>query len=161
MHTSKNKSNEDKIVLNYGDSLLRKRDVDLLLSSSSWLNDVLISFYFEYVADQRRNEEKENVVLVNSCTAQCVKLSGGSEYLLEPLRNESTRFMIFPLNDCDSLSFDETQGGSHWSLLVLDLEEKHIYHFDSMGTSNTSAAKLFKENLRSMFSSNDPRNGKQ
>ena len=37
---------EDEIVLNFNDSLLRKSDVDLL-SGPYWLNDNLIAFAFE------------------------------------------------------------------------------------------------------------------
>lgn len=39
---------DDDIVLNFNDSLLRKSDVKLL-EDSHWLNDNLIAFCFEYV----------------------------------------------------------------------------------------------------------------
>lgn len=40
------------IVLNYGDSLLRTSEIEIL-KSNCWLNDVLIGFYFEYLDNQK------------------------------------------------------------------------------------------------------------
>jgi sentrin-specific protease 8 len=48
----------DKIVLSYHDSCLYESDVDILKSNSAWLNDRIISFYFEYLQyDVFQNEK--------------------------------------------------------------------------------------------------------
>lgn len=39
----------DKLALSYHDSCLYDSDVSILKSSTSWLSDRIISFYFEYL----------------------------------------------------------------------------------------------------------------
>lgn len=44
--------NNNPVVLSYHESLLRRSDVDLL-RGPNWLNDTIISFYFEYLEIDR------------------------------------------------------------------------------------------------------------
>jgi sentrin-specific protease 8 len=39
----------EKIILSYHDSCLYQSDLDILKCDSGWLNDRIISFYFEYL----------------------------------------------------------------------------------------------------------------
>ena len=39
----------DKLIISYHDSCLYESDVDILSSETEWLNDRIISFYFDYL----------------------------------------------------------------------------------------------------------------
>jgi sentrin-specific protease 8 len=51
--------------------------------------------------------------------------------------SSSTELVFFPLNNNTSVT---KSGGSHWTLLVLDVPRAAIYSFDSMQGSNDRAA---------------------
>jgi len=53
----------DKKVLSYNDVLLRRADVELL-TGPRWLNDQVISFYFEYITQERLQGGHQSVVFV-------------------------------------------------------------------------------------------------
>ena len=53
----------DDKVLDYGDALLRVRDV-ALLTGRHWLNDALLSFYFEWL--RRERADRPGVALVDA-----------------------------------------------------------------------------------------------
>lgn len=130
--------NKNKVVLNYGESLLRQHDVDLL-KGPFWLNDSIISFYFEFLEKDCYPSYKY-ILFVSPEVTQCIKMSPESEIslFLDPLlENEKREFIFFALNDNDAL---ESSGGSHWSLLVLSIPEKMIFHFDSSNGSNYTQA---------------------
>jgi len=59
---------------------------------------------------------------------------------------DQTELVFFPLNDNQNVS---KMGGSHWTLLVLDVQRRSFYSFDSMSTSKTpsAAAKKLAEKL--------------
>lgn len=42
---------DNKIILSYGDSCLYESDLEILKVDTSWLNDRIISFYFEYLQE--------------------------------------------------------------------------------------------------------------
>jgi len=62
-----------------------------------------------------------------------------------------TSIVFFPVNDNSNLS-DFNAGGSHWSLLVLDLDQLTFYHFDSCNQSNLQAACQLAKAVYSSFS---------
>ena len=133
------------VVLSYHESLLRLSDIDLL-NGPCWLNDSIISFYFEYL-EIGRFRRHPALVFVHPQVTQCIKLSPTTELsvFLEPLLSNRCKFIFFALNDNEET---EVSGGSHWSLLVFSGPEKTIFHFDSSrGTNHEQAmefgAKLF------------------
>lgn len=40
----------DKLILSYHDACLYESDLEILKSDTSWLNDRIIGFYFEYIS---------------------------------------------------------------------------------------------------------------
>ncbi|KAL3159525.1 hypothetical protein ABBQ38_009940 [Trebouxia sp. C0009 RCD-2024] len=50
-------------VLSYGDNLLRRGDVELL-QGPHWLNDQIITFYFDYLRLERFAKEHDDVLFV-------------------------------------------------------------------------------------------------
>lgn len=117
-----------KVILDYGDSLLYDYDVELL-EDCCWLNDKLIGFVFEYFEAEQFREIKDKVAFLHPSVSQLVKMTSTNEGtdILESLNLKSKDLVFIPINDNEGLG----AGGSHWSLLVIDLMNKECLHFDS------------------------------
>lgn len=139
-----NNTNSDGIILSFHEALLRRSDIELL-NGPYWLNDQIISFYFEYLEKAIFKTNKE-LLFVSAEVSQCLKLVPEEEIkiFLEPLEAIEKSFIFFPINDHDQNS----AGGSHWSLLVFSRPESKFFHFDSNG-SNYRAAKDFVTHIES------------
>lgn len=137
-------------ILSYNESLLKESDVQLL-KGPYWLNDTIISFYFEYL----ESELFRNVsflLFVSPEVTQCIKVSPQRELsiFLDPLVSSATRdFIFFALNDNELI---DSSGGSHWSLLVLSRPEKMMFHFDSSNGSNDMQAIELAHKILKYFS---------
>lgn len=108
--------NSNLTVLSYNESLLRKSDVDLL-KGPHWLNDTIISFYFEYL-ETEFFKGNDSFLFVSPEVTQCIKISpqGELHVFLNPLLEEKNpKFIFFALNDNEQTEYS---GGSHWSLLA-------------------------------------------
>lgn len=108
--------NTNVTVLSYNESLLRKSDVDLL-KGPHWLNDTIISFYFEYL-ELDFFKGNNSFLFVSPEVTQCIKISPQEELniFLDPLiKEKDPKFIFFALNDNE---LTEYSGGSHWSLLL-------------------------------------------
>lgn len=140
--------NPDKndIVLSFHDYLLRTSDV-ALLQRTDWLNDIIIGFYFEYLNQQYKKDNR--LLFIGPEVAQLLKMQNPSQYniFLDPIEATNYDFIFFPLNDCDS----NEAGGSHWSLLIYSHVEKMCYHFDSSSGINSSSAKKLARKVTKYF----------
>ncbi|KAJ8950585.1 hypothetical protein NQ314_007809 [Rhamnusium bicolor] len=134
-------------VLSYNESLLRESDVDLL-KGPYWLNDTIISFYFEYL-ETELFKGQSFLLFVSPEVTQCIKVSPQRELrvFLDPLVSTARRdFIFFALNDNE---LTESSGGSHWSLLVFSRPEKMTFHYDSShGVNELQAVELAEKILR-------------
>lgn len=124
--------NKDDVVLNFHESLLRQSDVQLLMGPY-WLNDQIISFYFEYLEKIIFKNENQ-LLFISPEVTQCIKIVPESEIsiFLEPLKANEKLFIFFALNNNEA----DSVGGTHWSLLVFSRPENKFYHFDSMNGFN-------------------------
>ncbi|KAK6626442.1 hypothetical protein RUM44_008915 [Polyplax serrata] len=132
--------NKNPVILNFNDTLLHQSDVDLL-NGPHWLNDNIITFYFEYLEKVAYLGEK-NFLFISPEVVQCLKATKASELsvFLDPLAAKQRKFVFLALNNCEIM---DKAGGSHWSLLVYSQPEETFYHFDSLkGTNYKQAAKL-------------------
>ena len=68
-------SRMDSIVVSYHDSLLRQSDV-ALLSAPNWLNDQLVSFFFEYLANEHflYSRHSQKLAFIDPAVTQMIKL---------------------------------------------------------------------------------------
>ncbi len=148
--------NNDKIILNYNDSLLHESDLSLL-ERNNWLNDRLIGFFSEYF---EKNLFKDNVLnnnfgFVDPSTVQLLKLCDNLEEakicFLDPLELSQKSIIFFPLNNNKELF---KAGGSHWSLLVVNKKEKSLIHYDSLSNTNFNEARLFYDKYKSYLQLN-------
>ncbi|XP_045775146.1 sentrin-specific protease 8, partial [Maniola jurtina] len=135
---------KSSVVLSFHEILLHQSDV-ALLSGPHWLNDTIISFYFEYLEKLIFCEAKE-LLFVSPEVTQCIKMVETNDIgiFLEPLQINTKKFVFFALNDNSS---PDTAGGSHWSLLVFSRNENSFFHFDSSSGSNHDVAWDFASHL--------------
>ncbi|XP_041347488.1 sentrin-specific protease 8-like [Gigantopelta aegis] len=129
---------EDPIILNFNDSLLRKSDVSLL-EGPYWLNDNIIGFCLEYFEKEKFSHSVDRLCLMNPAFVQLIKLSRVEELsiLLESLYLPVKQFVFLPVNDNPR----DAAGGSHWSLLVYVRSKQEFRHYDSSGNTNSAMAK--------------------
>ncbi|XP_071052346.1 sentrin-specific protease 8-like isoform X2 [Onthophagus taurus] len=134
----------NNVILSYHESLLRKSDVELL-KGPCWLNDTVISFYFEYL-EINKFKSDPMLLFVPPQVTQCIKVSPSNEIgiFLDPLNSHNKDFIFFALNDNEQT---ECSGGSHWSLLVFSYPERAVYHYDSSRGSNQHQAYEFANKL--------------
>nr|CAH7727696.1 unnamed protein product [Callosobruchus chinensis] len=143
-------SSTDAIVLSYNECLLRESDVELL-RGPHWLNDSIISFYFEYLQSDLFSDCPQLLFVAPEVT-QCIKISplGDIGVFLDPLVSNIQRdFIFFALNDNEST---ESSGGSHWSLLVFSRPECTVFHYDSSNGSNQMPAIELSQKILKFFS---------
>lgn len=135
---------DDEAVLSFHETLLRQSDV-ALLRGPHWLNDHIISFYFEYL-DMVLFETNTNMLFVSPEVTQCLKIVSEDQIniFLEPLDAANKSFIFFPINNNE---YDQA-GGSHWSLLVFSRPDKSFFHFDSMPPSNERQCQSFIRRIK-------------
>jgi sentrin-specific protease 8 len=135
---------DDPIILNFHEALLHKSDIDLL-SGPHWLNDNIISFYFEYL-EKIAYKDEDKFLFVNPDVTQCLKISPSDDLLifLDPLQAKKREFIFLVLNNCEKT---DSPGGTHWSLLVYSKPEDTFFHFDSSAGSNFKQAWKLASNL--------------
>lgn len=135
---------DNPVVLNFHESLLRVSDVELL-RGPCWLNDTIISFFFEYL-EIRKFKSNPILLFVPPQVTQCIKITPVEEIsiFLNPLESETRDFIFFALNDNEQT---EVSGGTHWSLLVFSYPERKVFHFDSsLGSNHYPAMELGMNN---------------
>lgn len=140
---------EDRIVLSYHDALLKQSDV-ALLDGRHWLNDQIISFFFEYMS-RDVHQDNESLLFVSPEVTQCLKMvsSAEVEMFLGPVNAHEKMVIFFALND----QAQNAAGGSHWSLLLYYKPMATFYHFDSATPSNHHVAESMMDKLKPFLTS--------
>ncbi|XP_073435534.1 sentrin-specific protease 8 isoform X2 [Dendrobates tinctorius] len=140
----------DRVVLSFGDSLLRSSDVTLL-DAPNWLNDNLIGFTFEFLASTLAPSTAEKIALLSPEVSQFIKCCGkDAPDFLHPLALPEKDLILLPVND----NAGTQAGGTHWSLLAYFGGVREFLHYDSAPGTNTSHAQLMARNLTSMLGGN-------
>ncbi|KNC45930.1 sentrin-specific protease 8 [Thecamonas trahens ATCC 50062] len=121
-----------------------------LLDDGAWLNDNIISFYFEYLVrdvvaggdgDGDGDGDGLPVVFLPPATVFLMTAVPDPSMLapsFEPLGLGKAKQIVIAVNDKTSLT--DHIGGSHWSLLVYSAEDRTYRHYDSAGGCNAAAA---------------------
>lgn len=135
----------DTLVTTLLDADIYGRDVDLFLPRN-WLNDSCINYCLRQFEIQLSNQE---ILLMDPSVVSFLRIQCDDEDEYTELalgQQASLRTWIFmPVNNSESFENVST----HWSLLLLHTVSARLFHFDSCGKSNKSAAlstsvKLFK-----------------
>lgn len=104
----------DRKLLEYADIVLRARDVSTL-ARTQWLNDQIMSFYFDYL---KAKADDLRIELIQAATVQLVLWTEGEGEddelgpFLDPLDLGSKELVLLPVNNSDSPMTPES--GSHW-----------------------------------------------
>ncbi|CAF1362178.1 unnamed protein product [Adineta ricciae] len=146
----------DPILVSYHDSIVRVSNLKTL-DDSNWLDDSIITFAFEYLQyDSKFAQHQSNsCVFVSPSVVQLLKMSDDSfaDQLLQSIDFLEKKFLILPINDNRHVN---AFAGSHWSLLILAIQDKVLYHFDSMSSANDRTAKDIQSKLRVFFHTQVP-----
>lgn len=155
----------NQIILSFHDAIIYQEDLKILKTETEWLNDRVISFYFEYLSKEVYEDEKilfigklkfnrfKNYLLLKFLkgpeVTQAIKIMGNpgevKMIFLDPLNATSRNFIIFAVNDNTA----NAAGGSHWSLCVWSKNENTFFHFDSSSGSNSSSCSKLVKILKS------------
>lgn len=133
-------ASEGEIILSYHDTLLRSSDVELL-HGPRWLNDNIISFWFEYL-EHELYKDAASICFISPQIAQFIKSAYSCNNvedvtaMLESFDLGPKNLVLVPINDCD-VNVNEA-GGSHWSLLIYRADKRIFEHYDSHKASINS-----------------------
>lgn len=102
----------DPSLITYHDVTLHSSDIQLL-NAPNWLNDNLISFYFEYLTYEVFKDHQEDLLFVHPGTIFMISFQEKPEDIREvvaPLKMERKKLIFMPINN----NRDISSGGSHW-----------------------------------------------
>ena len=121
--------NQDRIVLSYSDSIIRQSDLKLL-EGPHWLNDRIISFYFEYLFE-KEFDSSDKLVFISPEVSQFLKMSNREELVifLEPLNLTEKELIVLAVNNNDSEWYNWTnkQLITYWTLDPGPFRKKYIF----------------------------------
>ncbi|MCL4136751.1 UNVERIFIED_CONTAM: hypothetical protein GTU68_001611 [Idotea baltica] len=142
----------DKVILSYHDALIHESDLQLL-EGRNWLNDSLISFWFEHLHHEVYNGISD-YLFISSEVTQLLKMGDPSELplFLDPLNVRESNLIFFPVNDNSSVV---SPGGSHWSLLVYSKPDNKWFHYDSQRGSNFRDARSLVQRMNIYLNNDD------
>jgi Ulp1 family protease len=82
----------------------------------------------------------------------CSSLDEAKACFLEPLDLLNKSYIFMPLNNNKIIEKTLNDQGSHWSLLIINLNDSILTHYDSLsGGANQTEAKLFFQKYKSYF----------
>lgn len=126
----------DTLITSLLDADIYCRDLDLFLPQN-WLNDSCINYCLRRFEIQLSDQE---ILLMDPSVVSFLKIQchDDEEYTELALGQQvAVRKWIFvPINNSESFANVST----HWSLLLLHTSSARLFHFDSCGNSNKSAA---------------------
>jgi Ulp1 family protease len=127
---------DDELMVNYNDVCIYGRDYKLLLSLSAWLNDTCIQYQLvrlqeEYRAQRPQLHPLDAVLLDPTVVSYFMHQCETDEELLTDFLPgyqmfAHTRRIFVPINDCLTSQLSQSVGkGTHWSLLVVHIDNHH------------------------------------
>lgn len=144
---------EEERVLSHGDVVLFRCDLTIL-RGPHFLNDRIIAFYLAHLAADH-DADDDLLLLPPSIPYLLSNLPDPASVaaVADPLRLASRRLVLLPVNDNPDVSHAE--GGSHWTLLVLDnsnaVSGPRFVHHDSLPPTNLPSARRLAAVLRPLL----------
>ena len=140
-----------EIILSTPNCSLTKEDIDTL-SPHTYLNDIIISFYYEIIQGKYPSKDISFLEPAASMSIILDSNDGDMEDLKEciflPLELDKKKFIFAPINDNTKIQY--VSSGSHWTLNVIDVENNLIYYLDSTN-GNVSNAHTFHDRIEKLF----------
>ncbi|KAG8093477.1 hypothetical protein GUJ93_ZPchr0012g22166 [Zizania palustris] len=143
-------------VLSHGDVVLLCCDL-AILRGPHFLNDRILAFYLAHLSSSlpTKTDDGDLLLLPPSIPYLLSNLPDPASVVAvaEPLRLASHRLVLLPVNDNPDVSHAE--GGTHWTLLVLDNTDPasgpRFVHHDSLPGANLPAARRLAAALRPLL----------
>jgi len=157
MGSGSNSEGEER-VLSYGDVVLIRSDL-AILRGPCFINDRIIAFYFAHLSASLQ-EDDDLLLLPPSIPYLLSNLpdSVAVAAVADPLRLASRRLVLLPVNDNPDASIAD--GGSHWTLLILNnatspSAPRFVHHDSLPGAPNLPVAARLADALRPLLSGSD------
>eukprot|EP01138_Halocafeteria_seosinensis_P003428 gb/GECG01003504.1/.p1 GENE.gb/GECG01003504.1/~~gb/GECG01003504.1/.p1 ORF type:complete len:236 (+),score=29.52 gb/GECG01003504.1/:1-708(+) len=136
--------------ITYGDVTLHADDLQLL-DPPNWMNDNLMSFYITYLKRELYPETiaEHNCALLEPSVSFWF-LQATTEDVVDAIFDlslHSKDWVFVPISDHTDIL---TTGGTHWTALVLNIDQAKGFHFDSgqvESTANYNNARAFARKL--------------
>lgn len=133
----------DKVLLTYGSCCIKSSDISTL-DDYQYLNDLIISFYYEILT---KKYPCNDIILIEPAVSMSIiveeDLSIVDECIFTPLKVKEKKFVFLPINDNERIEYKTN--GSHWALSVIDVENSLYYYFDSMLSQIKNSKKSMKK----------------
>ncbi|KAK9467502.1 hypothetical protein V1512DRAFT_261342 [Lipomyces arxii] len=140
------------IILEYYDVSVYKSDFDNL-REDEWFNDNNLTFWYEYLERSAAFTElphSEQIILLRPAMVFLLAQSYDPLDLKDVLPNfEGARYIFLPINNNTNVTLAE--GGSHWSLLVVDVRTERSYYYDTLYDSNIPDAEVVSKKLAKLL----------
>lgn len=132
-------------ICELGDAVITLNEVKILKSKDSWLNDSIITFYFEWC--KYNSTLSDSIVLIHPGSAFMLRMlppeeltasipPGGNPFV--DATSQRVRVICLPINNAND---SEVGGGSHWSLLIFYKDTHRAVHLDSSSGMNRVVAR--------------------
>lgn len=136
---------EDEFYLTYKTISLHKSDVRCL-ASPNYINDLIISFYYEILNDQFEANSSSFALLDPVVAISLISettIEDLHDMIYAPLDLDNKKYVFLPINDNTSLT---TPGsGNHWALCLIETETSTMFYFDSMGNTIGNVTPLIEQ----------------
>ena len=138
----------DPILITYKSCSIKKSDIDCL-SDYQYLNDLIISFYYEILNEKYTSND---IILLDPAVSMSIifdqDLHDINNCIFQPLEMKNKKFIFVPINDNTKIEYKIN--GSHWALNIIDVNNNTIYYLDSM-LGNISNAKVSVRKFEKLF----------
>ncbi|XP_066353363.1 NEDD8-specific protease 1-like [Miscanthus floridulus] len=158
MGSGSNSKEGEERVLTHGDVVLIRSDL-AILRGPCFINDRIIAFYFAHLSASLQDDD-DLLLLPPSIPYLLSNLpdSAAVAAVADPLRLASRRLVLLPVNDNPDASIAE--GGSHWTLLILNnatspSAPRFVHHDSLPGAPNLPVAARLADALRPLLSGSD------
>lgn len=145
----------NELIVNFDDACIYGRDLELLKNDTVWLNDAIIHFFFRRLA---ATADSTSIFLDPSVLSFFMHLCNDEEDLKEFSSGygnwRGCQRIYCPINDDMGAAGVSVGAGTHWSLLLISLEDQlTCYHFDSVADSgNLKTAQAVAKKWEDSFS---------
>jgi sentrin-specific protease 8 len=163
----------DPLVCTFHEATIYQSDLDVL-DAPHWLNDSLITFYLQHLqhssfSDNQSadagspagSDESSGLLFLTPGAVFVLAHEDDADDLastLDGLDIARHALVFLPIND--NANVERGGGGSHWSLLVLDVRALAFAHYDSAGRANLAVARALATKLHAALNaSSEKRSG--
>ena len=146
-------SDQEEIILSTDNCEIKNSDISTL-SPHTYLNDLIISFYYEIL---QKKYLSDLITLLDPAVSMSIILdNSGNDDNIEDIKNciflplelDKKKFIFAPINDNKKIQY--TCSGSHWTLNLVDVDNNVIYYLDS-NLGDVSNAHTFHKKLEKLF----------